>query len=58
MKYFGEIGNYSFIMEDENKIEVWDDLDGEYPITYIHADKIKNERDFHMEIMSWFSKNS
>ena len=56
----GNIDNYSFIMKDLGVIEVWSDLDLEYPLSYIHVepDCVKNEKDFHYVIMEWWSKNN
>ena len=60
MKYTGTINNYTFIMkENDVVIEVWADLDSEFPESYIYLKEgeIKSERQFHMEIMSWWTKH-
>lgn len=60
MKYTGSINNYSFIMkEGDDVIEVWADLETTYPESYIYLKEgeIKNERQFHMEIMAWWSRH-
>lgn len=58
MQYKGEIEGYLFIMKD-NVIEVWNNLSEEFPQAYIYLKEgeIKNEKQFHMEIMSWWGKN-
>lgn len=57
--YEGNVGNYSFIMNEVDVIEVWSDSDLERPETYILVDKgsIKTEKDFHKEISYWFLDN-
>lgn len=56
--YEGNVGNYSFIMNEEDVIEVWGN-DLERPETYIFvkAGSIKSEKDFHKEISFWFMEN-
>lgn len=59
MEYKGEIGGYSFIMKDD-VIEVWFGTEDDYPYAFIYvkAGSIKTEKDFHFEIMSWFSQRN
>ena len=56
--YEGNVGNYSFIMNEDDVIEVWGD-DLERPETYIFVKtgSIKSEKDFHKEISFWFMEN-
>jgi hypothetical protein len=56
--YEGNVGNYSFIMNEEDVIEVWGN-DLERPETYIFVKvgSIKSEKDFHKEISFWFMEN-
>jgi hypothetical protein len=58
MKYTGNINSYTFIMKEEGDdvIEVWSDMDAEFPESYIYLKEgeIKNERQFHMEIADWW----
>lgn len=58
-KYEGNISGYSFIMQNESTIEVWSDDAGEFPDGFIHVKtgSVKNEKDFHVEIFDWYSKN-
>jgi hypothetical protein len=55
--YEGNVGSYSFIMNDEDIIEVWSD--GEYPESFIYVSpgSITSEKKFHYEISDWFIKN-
>lgn len=60
MKYTGNINSYTFIMkEGDDVIEVWSDMDAEFPESYIYLKEgeIKNERQFHMEISDWWMRN-
>jgi hypothetical protein len=60
MKYTGNINSYTFIMkEGDDVIEVWSDMDAEFPESYIYLKEgeIKNERQFHMEISDWWIRN-
>lgn len=59
MIYSGNINNYSFIMEESDTIEIWSNLEDDFPESYIHVEdgEIDSERKFHMEIMSWWTKN-
>jgi hypothetical protein len=55
-KYEGHIGNYSFIMNEENKIEVWRNNDISSPYVYIPVEpgSIDSEKKFHCEISYWY----
>jgi hypothetical protein len=57
--YEGNVGSYSFLMVDENTIEVWSDMSSEHPESYIFLKDgdVKNEKSFHYEISSWYIKN-
>lgn len=59
VKFEGNVGGYSFLMTDSATIEVWQDSGGEYPESYIYLKEgaIKSEKDFHYEIMAWYSHN-
>lgn len=60
MKYTGNINSYTFIMkEGDDVIEVWSDMDAEFPESYIYLKEgeIKNERQFHVEISDWWMRN-
>lgn len=56
-QYEADINNYYFLMTDDNTIEVWNDMSDEHPYSYIYLKDgaVKNEKDFHYEIMSWYS---
>jgi hypothetical protein len=60
MKYIGNINSYTFIMKEEGDdvIEVWSDMDAEFPESYIYLKEgeIKNERQFHLEIADWWMR--
>ncbi len=58
-KYEGAIGSYSFIMNDRDTIEVWNDPSDEFPSSYIYLGEgtIKSRKDFDYEIMAWYSDN-
>ena len=58
-EYEGTVGIYTFQMVDDNSIEVWSDLNLEYPDSYIYVKEgsIKSEKDFHFEISDWYLKN-
>jgi hypothetical protein len=58
-KYEGNVGNYSFIMQEDDVIEVWSDMDLEQPETYIFVKlgSIKNQKDFEKEISFWWMQN-
>lgn len=56
--YEGIIGAYSFLMTDGDVIEIWgQDNDRPESFIFLREGAIKNEKDFHMEIMSWASNN-
>lgn len=56
MKYEGVIEGYTFIMEHDGEIEVWDDLSNEHPETYhyVKEGSIKNQTEFEKEISFWY----
>lgn len=58
-KYEGNVGNYSFIMQDDDVIEVWSQSDLDQPETYIFVKEgsIKNQKDFEKEISFWWMEN-
>ena len=58
--YEGTIGAIRFVMVDKATIEVWSNYDSEHPesYSYVKEGAVKNEKDFHYEIMSWYAKNS
>jgi hypothetical protein len=58
-KYEGNIGRYSFIMSDDDTIEVWSDDLGK-PDSYIFVKKgsIQNQKDFEKEISFWYMNNT
>lgn len=57
-KYEGNVGNYSFIMNEDDVIEVWGS-DLEQPETYIFVSpgSVKNKKSFEAEISFWWMKN-
>jgi hypothetical protein len=57
--YEGNVGSYSFLMVDNNTIEVWLDTSTEYPESFIHLKEgtIKCEKDFQTEISYWYMHN-
>ena len=57
--YEGTVGSYSFIMNDDNVIEVWRDFADEHPESFIYLKDgaVKTEKDFHYEISDWYLKN-
>ena len=59
-QYEGNIDGYSFLMKDDGVIEVWSDMDSEYPESYIYVKSgtIKSEKDFHFEISDWWMKKA
>lgn len=56
MKYESNINGYSFLMEDNDRIEVWENCNVASPLCYINFDagSITSEKDFHVEISHWF----
>ena len=59
MIYEGTVGTYTFQMVDSTTIEVWADLSGDYPESYIYVKEgaIRHDKDFHFEISDWYFKN-
>jgi len=59
-RYERNIGNYSFIMNEEDVIEVWSDSDMSQPERYIFvkSGSIKNEKDFDAEISFWWMEQN
>ena len=57
-KYEGNVGNFSFIMNEADMIEIWGD-DLELPESYIFVSpgSIKSKKDFDAEISFWWMKN-
>lgn len=55
VEYEGTIGGYSFILKEDNVIEVWDSMDEEYPKSFIYlkAGDIVNKKAFDVEISHW-----
>jgi hypothetical protein len=60
MKYEGNIGIYSFIMNESDVIEVWSESDLDRPESYIFikGKPIENEKEFHKEISFWYMNRS
>ncbi len=58
-KYEGNVGNYSFIMNEADVIECWADDNNDRPETYIFVSpgSIKSKKDFDAEISFWWMKN-
>lgn len=56
-KYEGNIGSYSFLMTDDNTIEIWIDSSSEYPDSFIYLKDgaIRSKKDFDYEIMAWYA---
>ena len=59
-KYEAVVGAYTFMLVDDNTIEIWSDISAEFADSFIYLKngEIKSRKDFDMEIMSWYSKNS
>lgn len=57
--YEGAIGRYSFIMNEDTNIEVWEEnvLDLPYAYIPVKSGYIRNEKDFHFEISDWYMKH-
>jgi len=56
----GVIGNYKFVAVSDHVISIFDveDEDG-LPIGHIKVESgLETEKDFHYEIMDWYSKNA
>jgi hypothetical protein len=60
VKYEGTIGSYNFMMVDNSTIEVWSNFDNERPESFIFLKEgsVRDEKDFHYEIMAWVSKHN
>jgi hypothetical protein len=58
-KYEAVIGGYTFLMKDDNVIEVWAELDAEYPesFIYLREGNVLTRKDFEIEIMDYILKN-
>jgi hypothetical protein len=58
-KYEAVIGSYTFLMKDDNVIEVWAELDAEYPESFIYVKEgsVLTRKDFEIEIMDYILKN-
>lgn len=58
-KYEAVIGGYTFLMKDDNVIEVWSGLDSEYPesFIYLREGNVLTRKDFEIEIMDFILKN-
>lgn len=58
-RYEGNVGSHSFIMVDDNTIEVWTDYSSEYPESFIYLKEgaVKSEKDFQTEISYWYMQN-
>jgi hypothetical protein len=56
MKYESSINGYSFLMDGDDRIEVWENSNVASPLCYINVDagSIRSEKDFHVEISHWF----
>lgn len=56
--YEAMVGGFTFLMT-ENVIEVWEDKTAEFAYSFIHLKdgEIKNEKQFQLEIMDWYSRN-
>jgi hypothetical protein len=59
IKYEAVIGGYTFLMKDDNVIEVWAELDAEYPesFIYLREGNVLTRKDFEIEIMDFILKN-
>lgn len=59
VKYEGTIDGYSFLMKDDDVIEVWTDFDSDYPESYIYVKEgsIENKKQFDYEIADWWMRN-
>jgi hypothetical protein len=57
--YESSIGDYSFIMHEGHRIEVWRNDDLSSPFYYINVEdgSIDTEKKFHLEIGDWYMKN-
>lgn len=59
VKYEGVIGGYSFLMKDDEVIEVWNGMDSDYPesFIYLREGSVTDRKSFEIEIMDWMLKN-
>lgn len=59
-KYEAVIEAYSFFMKEDDVIEVWSNIDSDYPESFIYVKpgSIRNRKEFDYEVMAWFSRNS
>jgi hypothetical protein len=57
--YESNIGEYSFIMNEDDKIEIWRNSDLSSPLLYLEVDpgSIDSEKEFHSEISYWYINN-
>lgn len=59
-KYEAVVGAYTFMLVDDNTVEIWTDLSSPYADSFIYLKdgEVKSKKDFDMEIMAWYSRNS
>jgi hypothetical protein len=59
IKYEAVIGGYTFLMKEDDVIEVWAGLDAEYPESFIYVKEgsVLDRKSFEMEIMDYVLKN-
>ena len=57
--YEATVDGFSFVMRESTEIEVWDNLEDEYPRTFIYVKDgdIKDKKTFDIEISYWIFKN-
>ncbi len=57
--YEGNIGNYTFLMDKDDVIEVWynDNLDQAETYIFVKPGSIKNKKDFEKEISFWWMEH-
>lgn len=57
--YEAEISGFTFQMVSENLIEVWSNIDDEFPFSHIYINgDVRNRKDFDYEISDWYIKNA
>lgn len=58
--YEAEISGYKFIMNEQTCIEVWANINDEFPFSTIVVKdgEIGSKRDFDFEISDWYMKNN
>ena len=58
--YEAEISGYKFQMFEESCIEVWANINDEFPFSTIvlRSGDVKNKKDFDYEISDWYMKNN